>query len=327
MKNGYFVISLDFEIYWGVRDIVSIEGYKENLLGVRRAIPAMLELFRKYNINATFATVGLLFFENKNEMLAGLPYKIPKYVNKDLSPYEGHFDTVGNNETVDPFHFAPSLIQMVKDQGQEMGCHTFSHYYCLEEGQTIEDFKEDLDAARRVAAKKGITMKSFVFPRNQYNEAYLDICKQQGITSFRGNEDSVLFSAKNFGKNTKFRRPFRLMDAYINLSGNNCYDEKKMLASDPVNIPASRFLRPWSSKLAAFDGLRLKRIKNSMTYAAKNNLMYHLWWHPHNFGANTEKNISFLEKILQHYVKLSDQYNYASASMEQLTEILKKENG
>ena len=327
MEKGHFVISLDFEIYWGVRDVVELSQYENNLLGVRKAIPAMLDLFLKYNITTTFATVGFLFFNNKKELLDGLPAKTPEYTNEWISPYKGHFNLVGENEKEDPLHFGLSLIEKIQEYKQEIGCHTFSHYYCLEDGQTIEDFKADLQAAKKVAEKRGIELKSFVFPRNQYNQAYLNICKEEGITSFRGNEKSKLFSAKNYGKSTAYRRPFRLMDAYFNLSGYNCYDTNDMISSEPVNIPASRFLRPWSKKLSFLDGLRLKRITNSMTHAAKNKLVYHLWWHPHNFGINIAENITFLEKILQHYKKLSNQYGFMSSAMAQLAELLKPGNG
>ena len=69
----------------------------------------------------------------------------------------------------------------------------------------------------------------------------------------------------------------------------------------PVDIPSSRFLRPFSKKAKMFEGLRLHRINSGMTYAAKNNFSYHLWWHPHNFGINKNENFEFLEKILEHY--------------------------
>jgi hypothetical protein len=327
MENGYFVISLDFEIYWGVRDVVTLEQYGDNLLGVRKVIPALLDLFKKYNTKATFATVGLLFFNNKNELLEGVPDKKPQYKNSKLSPYAGHFNIVGNDEKEDPLHFAPSLIEQIQQYEQEIGCHTFSHYYCLEDGQTIEDFRADLIAAKNVAARKNISLKSFVFPRNQYNESYLNVCKEEGITSFRGNERSGLFSSKNYGKATTFRRPFRLLDAYTNISGHNCYSPGEMRTGNLINIPASRFLRPYSKKLAPLDTLRLKRITNSMTYAAKNNLTYHLWWHPHNFGINIEENVSFLEKILMHSNSLSGKYGFKSVGMAQLAELLTNDNG
>ena len=323
MENGNFVISLDFEIYWGVRDVLKIDQYRNHLLGVRAVIPGLLHLFNKYQIHATFATVGLLFFTDKKEMLAGLPDRKPEYADKHLSPYEGHFEEVGRDETDDLFHFAPSLIKMIQQSGQEIGCQTFSHYYCLEGGQTIEDFRDDLRAAKRIAEKNGITLKSFVFPRNQYNEAYLKVCKEEGIISYRGNEVSWLYKAKDYDSETIFRRANRLIDAYLNLSGQHCYQLPVMKDDEPCNIAASRFLRPYSKRWAFMDWLRLRRITNSMTHAAKNGLTYHLWWHPHNFGINLSDNLEFLENILVHYQKLAAKYSFKSVSMTQLAQQIK----
>ena len=326
MKQGNFVISLDFEIHWGVWDVVKLDNYRDNLLGVRTVIPGLLHLFAKHGIHATFATVGFLFFESKEEMMEGLPPHKPGYTNKLISPYEGHFDEVGNNETDDVFHFAPSLIKMIKQSGQEIGCQTFSHYYCLEAGQTIEDFRDDLRAAKRIAAKRGVEMKSFVFPRNQYNEAYLNVCKEEGISSFRGNENSWLYTAKSTESETLFRRAVRLADAYINLSGHHCHEATYMMNNELCNITASRFLRPYSKRLSFMDWLRLKRITHSMTYAATHGLTYHLWWHPHNFGVNIKENLAFLERILYHYEALNKKYGFRSVSMQQLADILKQES-
>src|SRR5699024_962404 len=59
-------------------------------------------------------------------------------------------------------------------------------------------------------------------------------------------------------------------------------------------------------------------IKKSMEYAAKNNQLYHLWWHPHNFGINIDKNMSMLEEILSHYQVLSNKYNMQSITMKDI---------
>jgi hypothetical protein len=45
---GTFIISLDFELHWGIRDVKTVEQYRENLIGVRRAVPAMLATFAEY---------------------------------------------------------------------------------------------------------------------------------------------------------------------------------------------------------------------------------------------------------------------------------------
>ncbi|MEO6904722.1 MAG: polysaccharide deacetylase family protein [Ginsengibacter sp.] len=325
MENGKFVVSLDFELYWGVRDAVKLEQYKCNLLGVQKAIPFLLQMFEKYKINSTFATVGFLFFDNKEELKNSLPDRKPQYFNSILSPYKDHFNLVGDDESQDQLHFGSKLIQRIINAGQEIGSHTFSHYYCLERGQTKEDFREDLIFAKKIAAKKGIELKSLVFPRDQYNKSYLNVCRELGFTSFRGNERSWLFSSKTQGSTLFFRRPFRLLDAYFNLSGHNCYSAVEMKSDHLINIPSSRFLRPFSERLKTFESMRLKRIKASMTYAAKNKLAYHLWWHPHNFGKNISNNFSFLEKILIHYQHLNEAYNFQSINMHQLAIELNEE--
>ena len=319
MSIGKFVISLDFELMWGVIDIKNVDQYKENIKGVHKVIPRLLETFNTHGINATFSTVGFLFFETKQELLNNLPSQLPGYLNKSLSPYSSHIEKIGENCHRDLYHFAPDLIKLILQYPkQEIGTHTFSHYYCLEEGQTIEDFRADLIQAKKVADKFGINLSSLVFPRNQFNDDYLLICKELGIMCIRGNESSWLYEPRSGRKESLVRRALRLADTYINISGQNCYGVEQLKNKLPVNIPASRFLRPFSSRLQVLDGLRLKRIKSGMTHAAKEGLIYHLWWHPHNFGTNQDENFAFLEKILTHYDELHLKYNFESHTLTSL---------
>ena len=52
-----------------------------------------------------------------------------------------------------------------------------------------------------------------------------------------------------------------------------------------------------------------------MTYAATHGRIYHLWWHPHNFGVNTDENLTFLRSILDHYQRLEQQAGFSSLTM------------
>jgi hypothetical protein len=70
-----------------VRDIARPDHYKPNLLGERAAIPALLQLFDKYKIHATWATVGFLFCETRDELLQSLPARLPSYANPRFYPY------------------------------------------------------------------------------------------------------------------------------------------------------------------------------------------------------------------------------------------------
>ena len=244
-RSGTFVISLDFELFWGMRDHLSLENYGKHILGVWEVLPQMIEAFEAHQVRATFATVGFLFAADKKEMIAFCPREKPNYANKSLSPYNGHFDLIGENEESDRYHFAPSLIKLLqKYPNQEIATHTFSHYYCIADGQTKENFRNDLIAALKIAEAKDVSVKSIVFPRNQSNEEYLDVLKDLGISSYRGNENIWFFNGA-LGKGSKqINRAFRLLDSYINISGHNCYELDEIKVSRPYNIPSSRFLNP-----------------------------------------------------------------------------------
>lgn len=327
-QDGKFVVSLDFELMWGVRDLITIETYGNHLRGVHEAIPAMLQSFSQYEVKATFATVGFLFFDNKEQLLQALPATTPQYSNPNLSPYNGHIDMVGQAYPADLYHFGSHLVrQILATPGQELATHTFCHYYCLEQGQTVEQFRADLTAAIAVAKQWNIAVKSIVFPRNQYNADYLGVCQELGITNLRGNEKAWLYRPRRFEEESLLRRALRLADAYVNISGHNCYMDEEMAASRPFNIPSSRFLRQYKPRLKMLEGLRLRRIKTGMTHAAKNGLTYHLWWHPHNFGINLPQNIAFLNSILQHYQYLHKKYGFTSHSMAGVAEQLQEKYG
>jgi hypothetical protein len=63
MDTGKFVISLDFELMWGVRDTQTIEN-GDAIIGTRIALEQILSSFEKHCIKATFATL-VLFHKNK----------------------------------------------------------------------------------------------------------------------------------------------------------------------------------------------------------------------------------------------------------------------
>ncbi|GAA4321226.1 polysaccharide deacetylase family protein [Flaviaesturariibacter amylovorans] len=319
MKPGQLVISLDFELNWGVHDTLSLDTYGPNIRGVQTVIPRLLDLFGRYHVKATWGIVGFLFHQDKEELLAHVPDRLPAYSNPKLSPYGAYLDRVGKGFPEDPHHFSPHLVQLILEQPQhEVGTHTYCHYYCLEPGQSAAEFEADLEMAIRVGAERGVTITSLIFPRNQYNKEYLRICAKHGILCIRGNERHWLYAADNAAGQTPARRGLRLLDSYVPLSGNHAFDLDRLPATLPIDIPASAFLRPYMPRLAFLDGLRLRRIKKSMTHAAKNGLVYHLWWHPHNFGIHQDENFAFLELILKHYQQLNRQYGFGSSTMSEL---------
>jgi hypothetical protein len=312
MQYGVFVISLDFELLWGVRDQRTIADYGANILGVRQAVPALLDLFAERNIACTWATVGLLFFATNRAMLAGLPARKPRYTNARISSYH-YLDEVGADEEHDPYYFGLSLIRRILDYpAQEIGTHTFSHFYCLEEGGDVEAFRADLEAARAAAELVGIKLASIVFPRNQIHRAHLSVCRELGLRAFRGNERVWFHRGRRECEQTRLVRASRLADSYLPIAGP--HDHEPTLIDGMVDIPASRFLRP-VGRSAVLERMRLRRITSAMETAARRRKLFHLWWHPHNFGVDLQKNLAFLRAILDCFRSLQERYGMRSMTM------------
>lgn len=322
IKQGQFVISLDFELLWGVFDKVDFKSKSNYFLNTRKIIPSILEMLEDHGVKCTWAVVGMLFNNSWKEWENNKPEILPDYENSALSAYK--FGDK-NFDKVDEFYcFAPELINLIKQTNfQEIGTHTNSHYYCLEAGQSLDSFKADLAKAKDLAEAFDIQLNSLVFPRNQFNDEYLEACYSAGIKTVRINPDSWYW--KNTQQDRLLDKIFRTGDAYI-----GTYDKSYRLSevqtykNAVVLQKSSRFLRPFENSFQ--NKLKLKRIKKEMRHAAEYNQVYHLWWHPHNFGNDPNGALQELKEIIDFYNKCKIEYGFQSATMNEIAEMVLKDH-
>src|SRR5262249_61862249 len=71
---------------------------------------------------------------------------------------------------------------------------------------------------------------------------------------------------------------------------------------------------------ALLEQLRFRRISSAMETAARRRRLFHLWWHPHNFGVGLQENLTFLRAILDCFRRLQDRYGMRSMTMGALAE-------
>ena len=119
-------------------------------------------------------------------------------------------------------------------------------------------------------------------------------------------------------------RGARFLDHYLNLSRchSGCWGDV-LEESDLCNIAPSRFLRPYTPRWRHMDSLRLGRIVKDIEAAAISKQIFHLWWHPHNFGSNTDENIAFLTKIVEAFARFRETYGMRSLTMREVAAIVK----
>ncbi len=317
---GTLIVSLDFELFWGMHDVTTVEAYYDHVIGARKAIPRLLELFKRHGIHATWATVGFMFAEDENDLEKYLPEgsKLPTYTNTELSGYRCIKD-IKKDPRLREIYFSPEIIKQVSEaENQEIASHTFSHYYCLEDGQTPEQFKEDMVCAKKIAEDKGYSLTSVILPRNQCKKEYIKILTDLGFIAYRDEENDWIHEKV---KIRPLMRLLRLADVYFPLTGKGGYVPKD--EDGIINLIGSRMYKPIFKKLKFMEGLKIRRIKKQMLNAAKKGLTFHLWWHPHNIGIMRSEHLKQLEEIFSYYDELKEKYGMRSLNMKEAAEEVK----
>jgi len=316
--TGALVISLDFELHWGLRDQVQRDspGFAD-LSSSRQSVVDLATLFARRGIRATWATVGFLFASTGSELSGFLPEVRPAYQRREYDPY---VEPVGSDESSDPEHLAGSLVRLLAaTPGQEVASHTFSHYYCLEDGQREEDLRADLTAAQAIASTHGLQLTSLVLPRNQWNPRYARTVLDCGFNCIRGPQPSWGHQARPDHDQGLVSRAARLVDTYAGLGPPPTTAWDSVRGEDGLSdVPASAFLRPYSPRRRHLEAVKMKRIVAGMRDAARRRRIFHLWWHPHNFAPHPRESFAQLGHLLDEFDHLAEQEGMRSMSMRDI---------
>jgi hypothetical protein len=308
------VISLDFELHWGVRDHSGPHAsVAESLIASRDTVTSLAELFVRRDVRATWATVGLLFASTADEAGLHMPSVRPTYARPELDPYG---EPIGRDEHDDPLHLAGSLVEQLQGlDGQEVASHTFSHFYCLERGPNEAAFEADLAAAQEAAWARGLRLKSLVLPRNQWRDDYAPAVLATGFECIRGPQPGWANRSRR-GEDTGLAvRAARLATTYAGPPLHTFGWDQVVEPSGLCNIPASTFLRPLSERTRPLESLQYRRIVAGLREAARRRRILHLWWHPQNFVTDPSANMALLERVLDEFDRLRATEGMQSLSM------------
>ncbi|MCX5807564.1 MAG: polysaccharide deacetylase family protein [Proteobacteria bacterium] len=318
---GKFVISLDYELAWGFHGTnLKDKPYLENVKGENKAVIETLKLFEKYGIHATWAIVGALFCKNKKELKDIINIELE--YTKNGYTIEQYLDReVGENDDADSLHYAGRIIEIIKKYPyQEIASHTFSHLYCFHEVNDHNAFEKELTAFNKVAKDT----KSLVFPSNQLNEDALNLLKKYNYKAYRGVQKNgssfALYPQMADKEDFIVYKLLRMIDTYCNILGEYSYSQENIIEDNICNIRASAFFRGYNDRLSFLESLKIGRIKKGLRWAAQKNEIYHLWWHPHNFGINIQKNMEQLEEILRYFKNLESEYGMETRNMGEIAD-------
>lgn len=321
MKNercGAFIISLDFELFWGVADIASIELWEEKIKKVYEIVPRTLALFKQYGIHATWATVAGIMVDNENELYKYIPKNLPEQTKKIIDK----FDFEDKHKCIPAFMlFGKELVEMVRDtEGQEIGTHTFTHYYCDKKDSNPEDFYYELQTACMIMENKGYgECRSVVFPRNQVSQQFVSAMPKD-IKAYRGPIPGYIDKLKK--KHKRIGTIVWYLDHYLPLQDSTFFGDE-IDENEIYNVKLSRLFKAYKKKYSFAEKMKIWRYKREMEHAAKNGKIYHICWHPHNFSTFTDKNFEQLEELLKKYNELREKYGMLSINMAECTKHVK----
>ncbi|NOU18357.1 MAG: polysaccharide deacetylase family protein [Bacteroidales bacterium] len=293
-SKGIIVISADFEMAWAFRYSKTKGSIAEQLgLRERENVPKLLTLFEKYQIPITWATVGHLFLDScSKEQGSNAHPMMPRHSFFENSNWsfccgDWYEHDPCTNYIESPAWYAPDLIDQIMQSsvGHEIGCHTFSHIDCTDKNCPPDLFDAELKACIEHANKKGIQLKSMVFPGGT-NGNYSTL-KELGFTSYR--------KATNYHIDIPF----------INNDG---------LVQIPSSYNLDRSNLNWSAE-------RYIRMANSfVSKASKHKMVAHLWFHPSMDSWYIENVFPF---VLEYIKKHVDENRVVVLTMAQLSEKMK----
>ncbi|RQG97109.1 polysaccharide deacetylase family protein [Natrarchaeobius chitinivorans] len=273
---GSVVISLDAELGWGFHDLESPPD--DRVEAGRRGWSTMLELLDTYDVPATWAVVGHLMLESCDGR------------HDDHPAPEGWFDRERSEwRHREDLRFAPDLVTdlLESDVDHEFASHSFSHVLFGDPKTDRNLAAAELERSASIAADWGLSVDSFVYPRNDVD--HRDVLAEYGVRCYRGR------SPTGDGVRGLFDSMVRDRSLLVEPS----VDEYGL-----VNVPASAFLFGFEGPArtvaeTVWRDPMVVQARRGIDEAIEKNGVCHLWLHPNNLvdDRDDERMRSILEYI------------------------------
>jgi peptidoglycan/xylan/chitin deacetylase (PgdA/CDA1 family) len=299
-RCGVLAVSIDVELAWGVFDLPDYGEFVPAIAQTRAIVADLLVLFRRHDVRATWAIVGHLFLEECHRVDGTIHPEVirPRH---PWFPHDWFRDDPGVNRSAAPLWYGADLVSAIQQAtpAQEIGLHSYCHMLYGDPGCSREAAASDLGEARRAAQAFGIEPVSFVFPRDL--PGHLDLLAVHGFLCYRG-QPSWWFR----------RLPTRLL-----IQSGHLVDDLLGLApptvmarvedSGLVNIPGSMLFRHAKGIRRMIPvASRIRKARAGIRRAIQRQEIFHLHFHPWNFGWNRGRLMGALSRILEGAVRERD---------------------
>ena len=300
LRRGAFVVSIDTELAWGEAHRRDGSAGRHRFDAEREAIDAILDLFARYEIAATWAVVGHLFLDACHDDGGGGPH--PDLVPPVYRWLDADWLSVDPCSTLDdaPFWYGRDIVDAILacPVRQEVGSHSFSHVIVDDPACTPAVFASELAAAAAVAADRQVELRSFVYPRNAIGQ--VERLAEHGFRCYRGGRPAAPFA----GRPGWQRRGLAAVDRLRPLAGSAVSPARH--GSGVWNLPQTYLFAPATAGRRLPPALWCRRPLARLRQAARHRSLFHLWFHPYNVTADPGRALDALEIVCRAADRLRD---------------------
>ena len=317
---GTMVLSIDFELSWGMFDLLPIAKLNAQSVEERKRIKRLLALLDRYEIPATWAMVGHLMLDGCARGQDGTTHSdIAPHANYSWFPHDWYHHDPCTAAALAPGWYAPDILEWIREARvrHEIGSHSFGHIYYGDPECSPPIARADLKAAVEAAAQKGVTLKSFVFPRNQVG--HLEILKSFGLRSYRGAEPPLIRCGHGV-----LQQAIHFLDQLFALRPRSVRAEETLPGL--WNIPGNHFYMAHNGLRKVIPmASRVLKGKRGINWAVRSGGLYHFWFHPFNLNVDSEAMLSGLEKIFSHAHRMREKGLLNILTMDEYAQRLERE--
>lgn len=288
------MISIDTELSWGTFDVGRVDSYLPAYNRTRSVVNRLINLFDEYEVSATWATVAHLLHDCGGEHRAdpGPDYwwidnwygSLPCVTGRDRSLW-----------------YAPEMIDAIRQcqTPQEIGVHAYSHLILGERGCSSRVAKREIDEAIRIMESHGIEPESFVFPRNSIG--HQEILSENGVRIYRGR-DARWYERRALPD--VIRKVPRYIEEATKITPPSVIPTWD---GDIIKLPGSQVFRPFHDGWQFTpSSSRVVKAKKGLDRAVSEGEIFHLRFHPFDFGFNPDDLLSKLAKVLHYANEMRD---------------------
>jgi len=281
-EKPVFIISFDCEGKWGLADCLSdFERDQLTNENLDSAYQRLVDILDRRNLKGTFAFTGA-FTMSYDEYVECKDWFRDYHVNG-----QGWLTLFRNDIENREFEgwLNPEPLKIVKRNGiHEIASHGFTHLPLHENLISTEAFLHEMDCISRWEEMRGLSCKTFVFPRNKIG--FRALLRNAGFIGYRDGDAEL---------NQRWNQ-VRILHDEINMWKNaqpHSTGEDTLLA-----IPSGFFLN-WRVNLRKYIpmGVTLARWHHAIENAIKNDAVIHLFTHPQDYLTG-DRQYQLLEEIL-----------------------------